>query len=76
MWNSDNRNKNIAKNTIILYTRMLIQLIVGLYTTRIVLHSLGPSDYGIYNVVGGIMIIINVLNTSISVGTQRFMTVF
>lgn len=54
---------------------MLIQLIVGLYTTRIVLHSLGPSDYGIYNVVGGIMIIINVLNTSISVGTQRFMTV-
>lgn len=75
MLNSDNRNRTIVRNTIVLYVRMLIQLMVGLYTTRIVLHSLGPVDYGIYNVIGGIVIIFSILNTSISVGTQRFLTI-
>ena len=46
-------NKRIAKNTMYLYIRMLFSLLVGLYTSRVVLQTLGISDYGLYNVVGG-----------------------
>ena len=45
-------NKRIAKNTLLLYFRMLLTIAVGLYTSRVVLNTLGVSDYGIYNVVG------------------------
>lgn len=48
-------NNRIAKNTIMLYFRMLLTLLVGLYTARVVLKTLGASDYGLYNVVGGIV---------------------
>ena len=49
---SDN-NKRIAKNTILLYFRMIFMMAVQLYTSRVVLNTLGVEDYGIYNVVGG-----------------------
>ena len=48
-------NKRIAKNTLYLYMRMLLSLIVQLYTSRVILNALGISDYGIYNVVGGVV---------------------
>ena len=48
-------NNRIAKNTIMLYFRILLTLLVGLYTARVVLKTLGASDYGLYNVVGGIV---------------------
>ena len=48
-------NKRIAKNTIYLYIRMFLTMIVSLYTSRIVLRVLGDSDYGLYNVIGGIL---------------------
>ena len=48
-------NKRIARNTMLLYLRMLIMMIVSLYTSRVVLEVLGVTDYGIYNVVGGIV---------------------
>ena len=48
-------NKRIAKNTLLLYFRMLLTIVVGLYTSRVVLNTLGVSDYGVYNVVGGIV---------------------
>ena len=51
---SDN-NKRIAKNTLLLYFRMLITMLVSLYTSRVVLQTLGISDYGLYNVVGGVV---------------------
>ena len=55
-------NKRIAKNTILLYVRMMIMMIVSLYTSRLVLQILGVEDYGIYNVVGGVVSFIGFLN--------------
>lgn len=67
-------NKRIAKNTILLYVRMLIIMAVGLFTSRIILDTLGISDYGIYNVVGGLVTIFSVLTGAMSVATSRFLT--
>ena len=55
MPDNSSSNKRIAKNTLLLYARMLLLLIVSLYTSRIVLATLGVEDYGLYNVVGGIV---------------------
>ena len=52
-----NRGKRIAKNTLMLYFRMLFMMFLGLFTSRIVLSSLGETDYAIYNVVGGVAFI-------------------
>ena len=67
-------NKRIAKNTIFLYLRMLLSLIVSLYTSRVILQVLGVSDYGIYTVVGGIVVMFSFLNSSMSGATSRFLT--
>lgn len=74
MTNTAENNKRIAKNTLLLYFRMLISVIVGLYTSRVVLNTLGVEDYGIYNVVGGIVAMFSFLNTSMSGATSRFLT--
>ena len=66
--------QQIAKNTVILYLRMLLNMVVTFYTSRIVLDALGVNDYGIYNVVGGVVIIFTFLNTAMSSSTQRFIT--
>lgn len=66
-------NKRIAKNTMFLYFRMLLSLVVSLYTARVVLNALGASDYGLYNVVGGVISILSVLTVLVSSGTQRFL---
>lgn len=67
-------NKRIAKNTMMLYFRMLITMVVGLYTSRIVLQVLGISDYGLYSVVGGVVTMFSFINGSMAAGTQRFIT--
>jgi len=67
-------NKRIAKNTLFLYFRMLLTMGVGLYTFRIVLATLGIDDYGVYNVVGGVVAMFSFLNASLAGGTQRFLT--
>lgn len=67
-------NKRIAKNTLLLYFRMLLTLLVGLYTARIVLQTLGVSDFGLYNVVGGIITMFTFLSGTLATGTQRFLT--
>lgn len=67
-----NSNKRIAKNTLFLYIRMAIVLVVSLYTTREVLHVLGAEDYGIYNVVAGFVALFASLNTSLSSAANRF----
>ena len=66
-------NKKIAKNTMFLYFRMLLSMVVSLYTARVVLNALGVSDYGLYNVLGGILTILSVLTVLVSSGTQRFL---
>ncbi len=67
-------NIRIAKNTLLLYLRMLFAMFVSLYTSRIVLKSLGVEDFGIYNVVGGVVIMLAFLNHAMSASTQRFLT--
>lgn len=65
-------NKQIAKNTLYLYVRMLLIMLVSLYTSRVTLQVLGVSDFGINNVVGGIITMLAFVTTSISSGTSRF----
>lgn len=67
-------NKRIAKNTIFLYFRMLITMIVGLFTSRVVLNTLGVEDYGINNVVGGVVAMFSLISGSISGSIGRFIT--
>lgn len=68
-------NRRIARNTAFLYVRMIVTLLVTLYTSRVVLATLGIDDYGIYNVVGGIVTMFAFLNNSMASATQRFLTV-
>lgn len=67
------RTKRIVKNTFMLYFRTLIMMIVGLYTSRIVINALGINDYGIYNIVGGIVGLFGFINSSMTRSTQRFL---
>lgn len=69
-------NKRLAKNTLFLYFRMIITLVVGLYTSRVVLNVLGVSDYGIYNVIGGIVAIFATLNSAMSSTSSRYITFY
>ena len=55
-------NKRIAKNTLLLYFRMLFMMVVSLYTSRVILNALGVEDFGIYNVVGGIVAVIDLIS--------------
>ena len=59
---SNSNNKRIAKNTIFLYIRMFFMMAVTLYTSRVILEVLGIEDYGIYNVVGGIVVLFTFVN--------------
>ena len=65
-------NKRIAKNTLFLYMRMLLIMVVSLYTSRIILNVLGLIDFGINNVIGGIIVSLSFLTGSVSAGTSRF----
>ena len=67
-------HKRIAKNTLMLYFRMFITLIIGLFTSRVVLNTLGVEDYGIYNVVGGLVSMFSLVSGSISAAISRFIT--
>lgn len=67
-------NKRIAKNTIYLYIRTFVSMIVALYTSRKILEALGVDDFGIFNVVGGIISLMSFINGSMSVATQRYLT--
>ena len=69
--NDDNRR--IAKNTIYLYSRMIVMMLVTLYTSRIILEKLGVDDYGIYQAVGGIVGFLSFINGVLSTGTSRFL---
>ena len=71
--NSSN-NRRIAKNTLLLYFRMLFLMAVSLYTSRVVLNALGVEDFGIYNVVGGVVAMFSMLSGSFSAAITRFIT--
>ena len=65
---------HIMKNTLTLYVRMFFVIIINLFTSRVILEVLGVDDYGIYNVVGGIVVLFTFLNTTMSSSTSRFIT--
>ena len=69
-----NNNKQIAKNTLLLYFRMLFMMVVSLYTSRVILNALGVEDFGIYNVVGGVVAMFSVISGSLSAAISRFIT--
>jgi O-antigen/teichoic acid export membrane protein len=70
--NSEN-NKRIAKNTMMLYFRMILTMLLTLYTSRVILNILGVEDFGIYNVVGGFVTMFGFLNSAMASATQRFL---
>lgn len=67
-------NRRIAQNTLLLYVRMLFMMVVTLYTSRVVLNTLGIEDFGIYNVVGSIVAMFGFINSAMASGTQRYLT--
>lgn len=67
-------NKRIAKNTVMLYIRMFITLLIGLYTSRVILNALGETDYGVYNVVGGFVGLFGLVSASMSGSISHFIT--
>ena len=75
MQDSHSNNKTIAKNTFYMYIRMAVAMVVGLYTSRVVLRVLGVEDYGLYNVIGGIIAMFTIFNSALINTTSRFITV-
>ena len=71
---SSANNRRIAKNTLLLYFRMLFLMLISLYTSMVILNALGVQDYGIYNVVGGVATMFSVLSASLSAAINRFIT--
>ena len=67
-------SKRIAKNTGFLYIRMLLIMAVTLYTSRVILNALGADNYGLYNLVGGIVSMLAFLNGTLATATSRFLT--
>lgn len=65
-------DRSIAQNTILLYIRLIVVIFVAFFTQRLVLKALGVEDYGIYNVVGGLIVVIGIINTGMIQASQRF----
>ena len=74
MGNELANSKRIAKNTLLLYFRMILMMIVTLYTSRVILNALGIEDFGIYNVVGGVVAMFTVISGTLSAAISRFIT--
>ena len=72
--NNSNNNRRILKNTLFLYFRMILTLGVSLYTSRVVLNTLGVEDFGIYSIVGGVVTMMIFLSGAMSSATQRFLS--
>lgn len=74
MVDDSQRNKRIAKNTLVLYVRTLFVMLISLYTSRVILQALGVDDYGIYQVVGGFVAMFSIISSSLSTAISRFIT--
>ena len=74
--NAENLHKGrrIAKNTMMLYVRMFVLMLVGLYTSRVVLNALGETDYGVYSVVGGVVAMFSMISGALNSAVSRFIT--
>ena len=74
MNNTTENSKRIAKNAFFLYMRMFLTMAVTFYTSRVILEALGVEDFGLYNVIGGIIAMFGLVNSSMATATQRFLT--
>lgn len=74
MSNQSANNKRIAKNTLMLYIRTLFVMVISLYTSRVILQALGVEDYGVYQVVGGLVSMFSIISSSLSSAISRFIT--
>lgn len=72
--NTTENNKRIAKNTLLLYVRMLFMIVINLYTSRVILQTLGVEDFGIYNVVAGVITMLGFLTSSLGGASSRYIT--
>lgn len=70
----NNQVNRIAKNTVLLYVRTFFTMLIGLYTSRVVLKNLGVEDFGIYSAVGGVVAMFSVITGSLTAAIQRFLT--
>lgn len=71
---SSENSKRIAKNTFVLYVQMIAAMLIGLYTSRVVLNVLGVEDFGVYSAIGGVVAMFGILNSAMSSSTSRFIT--
>lgn len=75
MSNQESNSKRIAKNTLLLYFRMILIMVVSLYTSRVILNELGVEDFGIYNLVAGVVVLFSFLSNAMVTATQRYLSV-
>lgn len=75
MESTENNSKRIAKNTVFLYSRMIITTVIALFTVRIILKVLGDEDYGIYNAVGGVILSMTFISRVLALASQRFFSI-
>lgn len=74
MGDTSGNTKRIAKNTLALYIRMLFLMFISFYTSRVVLRTLGEEDFGVYNIVGGVVVLFTFINGAMTTGTQRHLS--
>lgn len=72
--NKQTNNRQIAKNAMALYFRMIVMMLIGLYTSRVIINALGVTDYGIYNVVGGFVSMFSLVSSSLVSSVSRSLT--
>lgn len=71
--NKENARK-LAKNTVVLYGRLIVTMLIALFTSRIVLNALGVEDYGLYNVIGGVVTMLSIITSGLITSTQRYLS--
>ena len=74
MQNHTDSNRRIARNTLLLYFRMILTMCITLYTSRVILAALGVEDFGIYNIVAGVVVLFSFLNSAMTNATQRYLS--
>lgn len=74
MADTQSNTKRLVRNTLSMYIRMLFLMFISFYTSRVLLHTLGVEDFGIYNLVGGIVVLFTFLNGAMTTGTQRHLS--
>lgn len=73
-YTNTNAANKVALNTIILYAKMLVTMVISLYSTRLVLSALGATDFGLFNLIAGVIAMLSFLNTAMTVSTQRYLS--